>query len=82
MGSCAVSLTGADQPTRDGGGEVSAVIGADQVQVDVEPGTGSCRGDHVAMIDVEDAGFEDDVWMGLDEGVGVAPVRRGGAAVE
>jgi hypothetical protein len=78
----AVTLRGDDHAAGDGGGDVGAVVLADDVKGEVDGGGGSGGGEYLAVIDVEDARVDVEVGIAGGELGGPAPVGGDAATIE
>ena len=58
------------------------MVAAHEVQAEVDARGDAGRGEHVALVDVEDAGIDGDRGIALGQLLGVGPVRGGPPAVE
>ncbi len=71
----AITMGGHDEPPRDKVGCGRAVIAADEMEREVEPGSrpGGCQ--NVALVDIKDIRQDFDLREARGKSVGIAPVR-------
>ena len=78
----AVAVRGHDHAPGDRVGDLDAVLGAHQVQAQVDAGGRAGAGEDRAVLDVEHRRIDHDVRVARGEGVGEKPVRARAAPVE
>ena len=77
-----VAMRRNDEPSRDAGGDLRAVVDSHDVQTQVDPRCASRRGENSAFVNVERVRLDLEVWVSGAEGVDVPPMRRRPFAVE